>query len=78
MSESLTFRSMTEHDWAAVERIYRAGITTGQARSRMGTVPVDHTTLVNLYGEADDGFRIAFVCTAHGMHAIVDPFEDGS
>lgn len=28
--------------------------------------------------QADDGFRIAFVCPAHGVQAIVDPFEDGS
>jgi len=26
--------------------------------------------------EADDGFRIAFVCPQHGVHSVVDPFED--
>lgn len=25
--------------------------------------------------EADDGFRIAFVCPTHGVHSVVDPFE---
>jgi len=25
--------------------------------------------------EADDGFKIAFVCAEHGVHSIVDPFE---
>lgn len=25
--------------------------------------------------EADDGFRIAFSCSEHGVHSVVDPFE---
>jgi len=25
--------------------------------------------------EADDGFKIAFVCAEHGVHSIVDPFK---
>lgn len=25
--------------------------------------------------EADDGFRIAFVCAEHGVHSVVAPFE---
>ncbi|WP_166788493.1 hypothetical protein [Cryobacterium sp. TMS1-13-1] len=25
--------------------------------------------------EADDGFRVAFVCAEHGVHSVVDPFE---
>lgn len=28
--------------------------------------------------QVDDRFRIAFVCPAHGVQAIMDPFEDGS
>ena len=26
--------------------------------------------------ETDGGFRIAFVCAKHGVHSVVDPFED--
>lgn len=26
--------------------------------------------------ETDDGLRIAFVCAEHGVHSVLDPFED--